>query len=142
MKKKIRGFSLIETCLALLVISQSVLVIFALTKFLRTQFIFQSSNTDTDWQIFCEQMRAELQEDKLIKVEDNFLYVSGDKTIRYGFMGSDFRKTDGQGKGYQPMLYHLQSAKISENDKLVKITVNFQKGGTREFLYLFLEKNG
>ncbi|CAM3207953.1 competence protein ComGF [Lactococcus hircilactis] len=141
MKKKIRAFSLIETLLALFVISESVLVIFGLTKVLHAQIMTQALNSSKDWQIFCEQMRSELDGTQFVKVENNALFVSADKGIRYCFVSDDFRKTDDSGRGYQPMLYQIKGAQISETQQLVEVKVEFKTGGVRTFLYNFAQKN-
>ena len=40
----------------------------------------------------------------------------------------DFRKTDASGRGYQPMVYGLKSAQITEGNQLVRFRFQFQKG--------------
>jgi len=47
----------------------------------------------------------------------------------------DFRKTDASGRGYQPMVYGLKSAQITEDNQLVRFRFQFQKGLEREFIY-------
>ncbi|MGM9887300.1 MAG: competence type IV pilus minor pilin ComGF [Lactococcus sp.] len=139
MKKKISAFSLFEALLALLVISQSVLVIIGLTKILNQQIVASRQNTTKDWQIFCQQMRAELGQAKLVKVEQNYLFVSTDKDLRYGLVGEDFRKTDANGRGYQPMLYGIKKVEMSQQGQTVSLELNFEQGGKRTFIYTFLE---
>ena len=39
----------------------------------------------------------------------------------------DFRKTDTSGRGYQPMVYGLKSAQITEENQLVRFRFQFQK---------------
>ena len=137
MKFKIKAFTLLECLVALLAISGSVLVISGLTEMLKEQMELSQNDNFKDWQIFCEQMRSELSGSSLEKVNQNFLYVIKDKEIRFGMMGDDFRKTSVNGQGYQPMLYNLKAASIQANNNLVTITINFNQGGQRTFIYQF-----
>lgn len=125
--------------MALLAISGSVLVIAGLTKMLKEQMAISQSDSTKDWQIFCQQMRFELSGTKLDKVEQNFLYVTKDKKLRFGFMSDDFRKTDDKGQGYQPMLYDIKGAKIQATKNLITIKIDFKQGGERTFIYQFPE---
>lgn len=84
-----------------------------------------------------DQLEAELERSQFEKVEANHLYVKQDgKDIAMGKSKSDdFRKTDSSGRGYQPMVYGLKSAQITEEDQLVRFRFQFQKGLEREFIY-------
>lgn len=128
-----------ECLVALLAISGSVLVISGLTKMLKEQMEVSQNDSIKDWQIFCQQMRFELSGTKLDKVEQNFLYVTKDKKLRFGFMSDDFRKTDDKGQGYQPMLYDIKTAKIQATKNLITIRIDFNQGGERTFIYQFPE---
>ena len=75
--------------MVLLAISGSALVISGLTKMLKEQVAISQSDSIKDWQIFCQQMRFELSGTKLDRVEQNFLYVTKDKKLRFGFMSDD-----------------------------------------------------
>ena len=64
------------------------------------------------------------------------LYEQDGKEIAIGKSKSDdFRKTDASGRGYQPMVYGLKSAQITEDNQLVRFRFQFQKGLEREFIY-------
>lgn len=136
---EVKAFTLLECLVALLAISGSVLVISGLTKMLKEQMAISQSDSIKDWQIFCQQMRFELSGTKLDKVEQNFLYVTKDKKLRFGFMNDDFRKTDDKGQGYQPMLYDIKGAKIQATKNLITIRIDFNQGGERTFIYQFPE---
>ncbi|TKV30399.1 competence protein ComGF, partial [Citrobacter sp. TBCS-11] len=43
------------------------------------------------------------------------------------------------GQGYQPMLYDLKGAKIQAEENLIKITIDFDNGGERVFIYRFTD---
>ncbi|QDK71874.1 competence type IV pilus minor pilin ComGF [Lactococcus protaetiae] len=130
---------MLECLVALLAISGSVLVISGLTQLLQQQMAKGQTNQQKDWQIFCEQMRGELEGTKLDDVSQNFLYITKSKALRYGLVGNDFRKTDAQGKGYQPMLFGIKSCQILDNMGVVKIMITFDSGGKRTFVYKFEE---
>ena len=94
-----------------------------------------------DWQLFCSLLRSELEGASLDKVENNYLYVRKNVNLRFGLSSKgDFRKTNANGRGYQPMIHHVKNAKISQEGKQVKIILSFEKGGDRIFLYKFSEK--
>ena len=97
LKLKIRAFTLLECLVALLAISGSVLVISGLTRMIEEQMKISQNDSRKDWQIFCEQMRSELSGAKLDNVNQNFLYVTKDKKLRFGLVGDDFRKSDDKG---------------------------------------------
>lgn len=126
--------------MALLAISGSALVISGLTKMLKEQVAISQSDSIKDWQIFCQQMRFELSGTKLDRVEQNFLYVTKDKKLRFGFMSDDFRKTDDKGQGYQPMLYDIKAAKIQATKNLITIRIDFNQGGERTFIFQKIRK--
>ena len=81
--------------------------------------------------------KEEVATDSSEKVEGNRLYMKQDgKEIAMGKSKSDdFRKTDASGRGYQPMIYGLKSAQITEDNQLVRFRFQFQKGLEREFIY-------
>lgn len=139
LKEKIKAFTLLECLVALLAISGSVLVISGLTNLIVKQIQATKDDQTKDWQIFCEQMRSELAGSKFEKVEENFLYIDKDKGVRFGLVGSDFRKTSESGQGYQPMLYHLKNVKITETGGIVSMQIDFNTGGERTFIYRFLD---
>lgn len=135
LKWKIRAFTLIECLIALLCMSGTVLVISGLTRLMQEQIIQEKSESQKDWQIFCVQMSSELKNSKFEKIAQNGLYVKTAKELRFGQVGNDFRKTDAKGRGYQPMLYDIKTSKITKQDDLVMISIDFEHGGRRQFIY-------
>ena len=140
LKFKIRAFTLLECLLALLALSGSVLVISGLTKLMQQQIVEAQGEDEKDWHIFCEQMRAELVGAHFDCVAQDKLYVTTNKAIRFGLVGSNFRKTNANGAGYQPLLYGIKTAEIKEMSGLVTIQLEFKKGGERIFVYRFLNE--
>ncbi|MDR0298653.1 MAG: competence protein ComGF [Streptococcaceae bacterium] len=126
--------------MALFVIAGSVELISALTKLVRQEIVKGRDSIDLDWQIFCNQLRNELDGSEFVKIEGNFLYVNkGSSQWRFGKVGlaSDFRKTNADGRGYQPMLFGISALQISENEKLIKINFEMEGGGKKLFYYKF-----
>ncbi len=54
---------------------------------------------------------------------------------------SDFRKTNSDGRGYQPMLTEIKAANFSQSGKIIKLDLTFKDGLERTFVYAFHEKN-
>lgn len=138
MKFRTRAFSLLESLLALFVISTSLLVIQQLSRLLAQEVRAEQRSIEKDWQIFDAQLRAELDEGTFEKLENNFLYFKkGGQDFRFGKAerGDDFRKTDGRGLGYQPMIHVLRAAKIEQSGRKISIRLDFEKGGQKIFLY-------
>ncbi len=54
---------------------------------------------------------------------------------------TDFRKTNADGRGYQPMLFNVKASTISQNNQIVTIQVTLKNGLQRSFVYAF-EKTG
>lgn len=95
---------------------------------------------ESEWQIFCNLLRREFETTKLEKVSQNFLYVSTEKgSRRYGMKtgADDFRKTNAQGQGYQPLIFGLSSVVISAKQQVVTIKLTFKKGDEKTFIYAF-----
>jgi competence protein ComGF len=127
---------------ALLVISGTVLVIEAMTRLAAQEIARSQNSSEKDWQIFCSQLRSELDRTKLDKVENNFLYVeAGKNKLRFGLpsKATDFRKTNSEGQGYQPMLHGIRSAQITLNQGIVTINLQMITGGEKQFYYRFSE---
>ena len=58
------------------------------------------------------------------------------KVIAFGMSsGRDFRKTNANGKGYQPMVYDVKKAEISQKNELIHVRLTFRRGLEREFVY-------
>lgn len=141
-KSRLPAFTLLESLVALIVISGSVLVYQALTHSVVSQVNYLSVNDEKNWLLFSQQMWSELEESQFIKVEQDRLYIKkSQQNLSFGKSKSDdFRKTDASGRGYQPLLYGISSADMTAKDKLVTINLSFQSGLKRTFVYAFKEK--
>lgn len=127
-KQSFKAYLLLESLITMALLSILVTVVLsALTK-------SKQEDEAINRQIFCQQIRAELGQAKLVKVEQNYLFVSTDKLV-----GEDFRKTDANGRGYQPMLYGIKKVEMSQQGQTVSLVLNFEQGGRRTFIYTFLE---
>ncbi len=126
---KVKAFTLLESLIALIVISGGLLLF--------QEVRHQQQSEQKEWLLFVDQLEAELERSQFEKVEGNRLYMKQDgKDISIGKSKSDdFRKTDTSGRGYQPMVYGLKSAQITEENQLVRFRFQFQKGLEREFIY-------
>ena len=135
--RKIRAFTLLESLVALIVISGSLLLFQAMSQLLISEVRYQQQSEQKEWLLFVDQLEAELEKSQFEKVEGNRLYMKQDgKDIAIGTSRSDdFRKTDSSGRGYQPMVYGLKSAQITEENQLIRFRFQFQKGLEREFIY-------
>lgn len=134
---KVRAFTLLESLIALIVISGGLLLFQAMSQLLISEVRYQQPSEQKEWLLFVDQLETELERSQFEKVEGNRLYVKQDgKDIAMGKSKSDdFRKTDASGRGYQPMVYGLKSAQITEENQLVRFRFQFQKGLEREFIY-------
>ena len=135
---KVRAFTLLESLLALIVISGGLLLFQAMSQLLISEVRYQQQSEQKEWLLFVDQLEAELERSQFEKVEDNRLYVKQDgKDIAMGKSKSDdFRKTDSSGRGYQPMVYGLKFAQITEENQLVRFRFQFQKGLERISLWV------
>ena len=134
---KVRAFTLLESLVALIVISGSLLLFQAMSQLLISEVRYQQQSEQKEWLLFVDQLEAELERSQFEKVEGNRIYMKQEgKEIAIGKSKSeDFRKTDASGRGYQPMVYGLKSAQITEENQLVRFRFQFQKGLEREFIY-------
>ncbi|MGT2755023.1 competence type IV pilus minor pilin ComGF [Streptococcus ovis] len=141
--KAMAAFTLLECLVALVVLSGGLLVFDGLSRLLSQEIHYQTHHSEQGWLLFSEQLRIELEGVRLVKVEDNHLYVDKDgQTLAFGQSKSDdFRKTNGRGRGYQPMLYGVTSSKISQSGNRITISLVFENGLERIFLYDFSEKS-
>ena len=139
LKTRVKAFTLLECLVALLVIAGSVMVYQGLTQVVSSNIAYMSNNDEGDWLLFCQQLRSELAGTKLDKVENNKLYVTqGDQPLAFGKSRSDdFRKTNADGRGYQPMLFRVKSSSISQAGNTITITVQLESGLERTFVYAF-----
>ncbi|HEL1639587.1 TPA: prepilin-type N-terminal cleavage/methylation domain-containing protein [Streptococcus suis] len=142
-KIKVSAFTLLECLIALMILSGSLLVLEGLTKVLTQEAYYQTSNQEKDWQIFSQQLRAEWQSCRLIRVENNKIYLDKKgQTLAFGKSKSDdFRKTNDKGQGYQPMLYGVKNATFRQEGQLVWLELIFENGEERTYVYAFEEKS-
>ena len=140
---KVKAFTLLETLVALLVLSGGVLVFQAMTQLLSSELHQQENNQQQEWLLFADQLETELSRSQFDKVEDNKIYIRQDgRDLALGkSKGDDFRKTDKSGRGYQPMIYGLEAAVVRQDGKLVYLHFRFEKGLEREFVYRVEEES-
>ena len=134
---KIKAFTLLEALIALFVLSGSVLLFQSMTRLLASEVQTRQHSEQREWLLFADQLEVELTRSSFEKVENNRLYMKQDgKVIAFGkASGQDFRKTNANGKGYQPMVYDVKKAEISQENELVRIRLLFKRGLEREFIY-------
>ena len=134
---RVRAFTLLESLIALVVISGSLLLFQAMSQLLVSEVRYQKRSEQKEWLLFVDQLEAELNRAQFEKVENDRLYLKQDgKPISMGKSKSnDFRKTDASGRGYQPMVYGLKSARIYQEGQVVHFNFDFDKGLEREFIY-------
>ena len=108
---RVRAFTLLESLVALIVISGSLLLFQAMSRLLVSEVRYQQRSEQKEWLLFVDQLEAELNRAQFEKVENDRLYLKQEgKPISMGKSKSnDFRKTDASGRGYQPMVYGLKS---------------------------------
>ena len=134
---RVRAFTLLESLVALIVISGSLLLFQSMSQLLVSEVRYQQKSEQKEWLLFVDQLEAELNRTQFEKVENDRLYLKQDgKSISMGKSKSnDFRKTDASGRGYQPMVYGLKPAHIYQNGQNVYFNFQFEKGLEREFIY-------
>lgn len=136
-----RAFTLLECLVALLVIAGSIQVYQGLTLVL-TQNIKQVRDQERqDWLLFVQQMEGELEGSQLVKVTDNKLYVKqANQELAFGLAkAGDFRKTNADGRGYQPLLFDVRDSQIYQDKQQVTIQLSLKNGLQRSFVYAFEE---
>lgn len=140
-RTRLKAFTLLESLVALLVISGTVLVYQGLTQSISQNVYYLSDNEENEWLLFSQQLRSELERCYLDCVSDNKLYVSkDDKKLAYGLSkADDFRKTNASGQGYQPMLFGVNSSSIRQDGNNILIKLRMDNGMEREFVYTFDE---
>lgn len=139
--KKLAAFTLLECLISLIVLSGGLLIFSGLSKLLSQEIHYQNQSRQKDWLVFSEQLRLELEEVRLVKVENNRLYVDkqGQRLAFGQYKSDDFRKTNDKGQGYQPMIYGLKTSQIIKSKQLVRIDLAFEDGLERTFVYDFSE---
>ena len=140
---KIKAFTLLETLVALLVLSGGMLVFQSMTKLLAFELRQQQENKQQEWLLFVDQLETELSRSQFDRVENDKIYVKQDgKHIALGKSRSDdFRKTDASGRGYQPMVYGLKAAPITQKGNLVCFRFQFENDLEREYIYRVQDKS-
>lgn len=143
LKNKLPAFTLLEALMALLVIASSLLVVEGLSKNLAYDISYQSRDTRKDWLIFSDQLQRELDQSRLVKVENNRLYVMkfGQELAFGQSKKDDFRKTNWSLQGYQPMLQGLKDSQISQSGEIIELRVQFDNDLERTFIYAFDQEN-
>ncbi|MGT2750704.1 competence type IV pilus minor pilin ComGF [Streptococcus orisasini] len=143
LKNKLKAFTLLECLVALLVIAGSVSVYNGLTKIISSNVRYLSENQEDKWLLFCQQFRSELEGTNLQKLDDYKLYISKDgQNLAFGkSKATDFRKTNADGRGFQPMLTGIKSAYFSKSKQIVKLNITFDNGLEKVFVYAFDEKS-
>ena len=108
-----------------------------MSRLLVSEVRYQQRSEQKEWFLFVDQLETELNQSHYQKVENNRIYLKQDgKPISMGKSKSnDFRKTDASGRGYQPMVYGLKSARIQEKGQELHFHFQFEKGLEREFIY-------
>ena len=134
---RVGAFTLLESLVALIVISGSLLLFQSMSQLLVSEVRYQQRSEQNEWLLFVDQLEAELNRAQFEKVENDRLYLKQEgKPISMGKSKSnDFRKTDASGRGYQPMVYGLKSARIYQEGQVVHFHFHFDKGLEREFIY-------
>ena len=134
---RVRAFTLLESLVALIVISGSLLLFQSMSQLLVSEVRYQQKSEQKEWLLFVDQLEAELNRAQFEKVENDRLYLKQEgKPISMGKSKSnDFRKTDASGRGYQPMVYGLKSVQIQEKGQELHFHFQFEKGLEREFIY-------
>ena len=91
---KVKAFTLLESLIALIVISGSLLLFQAMSQLLISEVRYQQQSEQKEWLLFVDQLEAELDRSQFEKVEGNRIYVKQDgKDISIGKSKSDdFRK--------------------------------------------------
>ena len=97
---KVKAFTLLESLIALIVISGSLLLFQAMSQLLISEVRYQQQSEQKEWLLFVDQLEAELDRSQFEKVEGNRIYMKQDgKDIAIGKSKSDdFRKTDASGQ--------------------------------------------
>lgn len=108
-----------------------------MTRLLAFEVQARQHSEQREWLLFADQLEAELARSSFEKVENNRLYMKQDgRAIAFGkSSGQDFRKTNANGKGYQPMVYDVKKAEISQKNELIYVRLTFRRGLEREFVY-------
>lgn len=140
---RIKAFTLLETLVALLVLSGGMLVFQSMTKLLAFELRQQQENKQQEWLLFVDQLETELSRSQFDRVENDKIYIKQDgKNLALGkSRGDDFRKTDASGRGYQPMIYGLKAVPVNQEGDLVRFRFQFENDLEREYIYRVQDKS-
>ena len=87
---KVKAFTLLESLIALIVISGSLLLFQAMSQLLISEVRYQQQSEQKEWLLFVDQLEVELDRSQFEKVEGNRLYMKQDgKDIAIGKSKSD-----------------------------------------------------
>lgn len=87
---KVRAFTLLESLIALIVISGGLLLFQAMSQLLISEVRYQQQSEQKEWLLFVDQLEVELERSQFEKVEGNRLYMKQDgKDISIGKSKSD-----------------------------------------------------
>ena len=82
---KVKAFTLLESLIALIVISGSLLLFQAMSQLLISEVRYQQQSEQKEWLLFVDQLEVELDRSQFKKVEGNRLYMKQDgKDISIG----------------------------------------------------------
>ncbi|MCS4488802.1 competence type IV pilus minor pilin ComGF [Streptococcus sciuri] len=139
LKSKLHAFTLLECLIALLIISGSALVYQGLTQTLSSNIYYLSSNHQSNWLLFAKQLQSEWEVCQLDRVTSDKVYLKkGNQELAYGLSKrGDFRKTNANNQGYQPMLFGLADCQVREKGGLITVALTFKDGLERTFIYDF-----
>ena len=134
---RVRAFTLLESLVALIVISGSLLLFQSMSQLLVSEVRYQQRSEQKEWLLFVDQLEAELNRAQFEKVENDRLYLKQEgKPIPWVNQSQMISgKQMPSGRGYQPMVYGLKSARIQEKGQELHFHFQFEKGLEREFIY-------
>ncbi|KXT75388.1 competence type IV pilus minor pilin ComGF [Streptococcus sp. DD12] len=137
--RRLAAFTLLECLVALVVISGGLLLFQAMSQYVSQQVVFLTQDKEEDWLIFAQQLQAEFSESQLDHVSGDKVYLkkSGQDLAISLSKSGDIRKTNAQGKGYQPMLFDVSSFKVSQEGQRVWIILQQKRGPERRLCYDF-----
>lgn len=138
-RTKVRAFTLLECLVALLVIAGSIQVYQGLTLILTHNVKQIREQERQDWLLFVQQMEEELEGCQFDKLSNGKLYVKqGNQDLAFGLSkAGDFRKTNADGRGYQPLLFDVEKTSIHHESQRVTMQLTLKNGLQRSFVYAF-----
>lgn len=140
-RSRVKAFTLLECMVALIILAGAILVYQGMTKSLFSNMNYLAESDQDKWLLFSQQLRGEFNGASFKKLEGDKLYLEKDgKAIAFGLnKNKDFKKSNANGHGYNPMLLKLQDAQIRCQEKEVTIRLQWKSGLERVFIYDFNE---